>query len=290
MQKLLIYILCVCPLLAEGQKPGITSPAQVDSLLSMPLLQQEPEKKHIYNVRLGIDLPISIVMTGLSRWGYYKLVDKPKVPEETILSLDYEEDVAAINRWGDKPQYSERAEKNSDIIFFGSFALGFIPALDPNINHDFGRILLMYWEALSITGAIYATTAGNYDKLRPQAYSEEAPMDVRTDDGSWNSFPGGHPSLTATTAFFTAKIFADYYPDRKGLKIALYSGAAGLTLTNAYFRWKAGKHFPTDLAVGMAYGTLVGILVPQLHKINKKERDLAINPYPGGLNLTYRID
>ena len=40
----------------------------------------------------------------------------------------------------------------------------------------------------------------------------------------------------------------------------------------------------------MTYGTLVGILVPQLHKINKKDRNLAINPYPGGLNLTYRIE
>ncbi len=290
MKNLLIYIFCLSSLASFAQKPGISSPAQVDSLLALPLQEPVEEKKHIYNVRLGIDLPIAIIGSGLSRYGFYRLVEKPKVPEEKILSLNYEEDVAAINRWTDKPQYSEKAAKVSDAFFYGSFALGLAPAFDPNINHDYGRILLMYWEALAITGTIYAMTASSVDKIRPLGYSEEAPMDVRTDDGTWNSFPGGHPSLTATTAFFTAKIFADYYPDRKGLRFALFTGAAGLTLGNAYFRWKAGKHFPTDLAVGMTYGTLVGILVPQLHKINKKDRNLAINPYPGGLNLTYRID
>lgn len=249
----------------------------------------DPGKKHVYEVNALLEIPVTIGLSALTGYGFKKIGDKRQSSEETILALNYMQDVPKINRWTSKPQYNPSAATTSDYFFYGSFGLGIIPLFDKNINNDYGRIFLMYWEALALTGTIYSMTAAHVNKYRPLAYSDEAPMKVRREDGSKNSFPGGHPSITATASFFVAKVFSDYYPHRKGMKIALYSTAAALTLTNAYLRWNAGKHFPTDLVVGMGYGTLVGILIPQLHKIKNSESPLSLQSFPGGLSLRYAL-
>ncbi len=225
---------------------------------------QNNDKEPIYQVMPALEIPLAVGLSALSGYGFKQLYRKNGSTEEEILALDYTRDVAAINRWTPEPRYSTAAAKRSDFIFYGSFALGLIPAFDKNINKDYMRIFLMYFEAIAITGSIYSMTAGHVDKYRPLAYSDDAPMDVRREDGSKNSFPGGHPSLTATATFFVAKVFSDYYPNRKGLKITLFSSAAALTLANAYFRWDAGKHFPTDLAVGMAQKTWPPTVFPSV--------------------------
>src|SRR5690606_23391020 len=153
---------------------------------------------------------------------------------EEVDALDYENDVSGFNRFFMKtPNYSAGAAKTSDALFYGAFPIGLTLALDKNIRSDFATVALMYWEALAITGAIYSNTAANVVKYRPLAYpGSGAPESERTEDGAKNSFPGGHPTITATATFFMAKVIQDYYPHRKGLHLVAYSGASALTMAN----------------------------------------------------------
>jgi hypothetical protein len=303
MKKIVIFCLLIIPHLLIGQ---IKYPVY-ESVFNTPSIQTEQVKfssnlymtqgselenaqqTHVYKVNAAWEIPATAGVSLMAGLGFKWLENKSSSSTEEILALNYEEDVAAINRWTSEPQYSDASERQSEYLFYGSFALGLIPALDKNMNHDMGRILLMYWETLALTGSFYSLSASAVNKYRPLAYSDEAPMDIRKEDNSKNSFPAGHPALTASSAFFVAKVFSDYYPERKGLKITLFSAATTLTLANAYLRWNAGKHFPTDLIIGSGVGAAIGILIPELHKIKNENSPLSLQTSPGGMLVTYQI-
>ena len=103
----------------------------------------------------------------------------------------------------------------------------------------------------------------------------------------------GHVALVATSTFFMAKVYADYYPESR-IKWLIYGLAGTATGTVAYLRYRGGFHFPSDILLGMTQGTLTGILVPHFHKNPLfKNQDLSIMPYrngkSNGLSLVYRF-
>ena len=245
----------------------------------------------IYEVNLAVDLPVSIVGSALTGYGFKKIGEKSGSSLERVNSLDFN-NVSGFNRFfGDRPRYSAWADNTSDWFFYGAFPLGVTLFLDEKIRSDWATVALMYWETLAITGTIYAMTAANVNKYRPLAYpGSGAPDHLRTEDGAKNSFPGGHPTITAAATFFMAKVIQDYYPHRNGLHLVAYSGAAALTLTNVYLRYRAGKHFASDLIVGLAYSVPIGILVPHLHKVAKNNDRLSLKNTGNGLTLSYTIE
>lgn len=88
-----------------------------------------------------------------------------------------------------------------------------------------------------------------------------------------------------------AKVFSDYNPQLGAKKWLLFGAALIPPAFVGYYRYKALKHFPTDIIVGTAIGAAVGILVPHLHKINRKNnKAVSLLPYTGeysGLALRY---
>src|SRR5438105_12143765 len=100
---------------------------------------------------------------------------------------------------------------------------------------------------------------------RPFAYSPLTPMDKRMDQNAKNSFYAGHVEVVATSTFFIAKVYSDYYPESK-VKWLFYGVAAAATGTMGYLRYEGGMHFPTDIILGTTMGALTGILIPQFHK------------------------
>jgi membrane-associated phospholipid phosphatase len=118
-------------------------------------------------------------------------------------------------------------------------------------------------------------------------------METRTRGGARNSFYAGHPTVVATSTFFMAKVFADYHPNMKH-KWILYTLAGGITATTGLLRLQAGQHFKTDVITGITIGTLVGILIPQIHKhrsFNSSKLALLPNIRNGGTGFTayYKI-
>jgi membrane-associated phospholipid phosphatase len=70
-------------------------------------------------------------------------------------------------------------------------------------------------------------------------------------------------------SFCFAKMYADYNPDSK-LKPMVWSLCAVLPVIPGVLRYKAGKHYWTDVIAGYAAGALVGIVTPYVHSTSLK--------------------
>ena len=86
-----------------------------------------------------------------------------------------------------------------------------------------------------------------------------------------------------------AKVYSDYNPSIGNNKYLLYAAATIPPLILGYFRVKALKHFPSDVMVGLGVGALVGILIPELHRLNEKQIKLSFfsSPETTGINIVW---
>ncbi|MEO6315132.1 MAG: phosphatase PAP2 family protein [Chitinophagaceae bacterium] len=140
---------------------------------------------------------------------------------------------------------------------------------------------------MTITGVLYSSAAGYSNRLRPMVYNSGTPMEKRILSEHKMSFFAGHVALVATSTFFMASLIAEYHPQSK-FKWLYYSLAGAATVGTGYLRAGAGEHFPSDIILGAAVGTLSGLLTPALHKhkIIRNER-LGLYPVsPQGTGLT----
>jgi membrane-associated phospholipid phosphatase len=245
----------------------------------------------IYKLKPKVDIPVTAVGMGWSLYAFTKIYSKNPSTVEQIQALR-KEDINGFDRWA-ADVYSEKAANTSDFFFYGAMPLPLVLLADKHIRRDAGKIGLMYLEAMSVTGLLYTGATYTFDRYRPLAYNPKVPMEERTRGGSKNSFFAGHVALVGTSSFFTAKVFADYHPHSK-LKYFFYGAAIVSTAGTGYLRHRGGKHFPSDILLGTAVGTLSGILVPHFHK-NKlfKDPNLSLLPYTTGqshgLALNYRF-
>ena len=189
--------------------------------------------------------------------------------------------------------YSDKANKDSYILFDASYALPFVAALiDKKQQAKFGQIAVLYIETIAITGSLYTLSAGLVYRSRPFVYGDKAPLDKRLDNGGQRSFYGGHVATTAASTFFIAKVFHDFNPGSK-LTPYLYVASGGLTAVMAYMRINAGYHFFSDCLLSGIIGTATGILIPQFHK-NKNLTNISLTPEmfsngANGFSLMYRF-
>lgn len=249
------------------------------------------KKQQVYSLKAAVDIPVFAVGAGWSAYAFTKIYSKERSTEEQILSLD-KNDINGFDRWAVRP-YSEDVGTASDYIFYGSMALPFLFLSGKETRNDFFKLSFLYLEAMSVTGLLYTGSVYLTDRYRPYAYSDETEMSWRTRGGAKNSFYAGHVALVATSTFFMAKVYADYYPQSK-VKWLFYSVAGLATGTMAYLRHRGGFHFPSDILLGVAQGTLSGILVPHFHKNRLiKNPNVRIAPYSNGkssgLALTYKF-
>jgi membrane-associated phospholipid phosphatase len=99
---------------------------------------------------------------------------------------------------------------------------------------------------------------------RPFVYNAQAPLIDRMESDARKSFFSGHASMTACNTFFAAKIWSDMHPNSK-LKPWVWTAAAAVPAYAALQRVQAGKHYPSDVIVGLAVGAAMGYLIPQIH-------------------------
>ena len=269
---------------------SVSALAQTDTtttVLSQTTPYQAYADEPVYKLKPAIDVPLTLSTAGLSILGFSKIYSKDASSVEKINSL-HKSDLNGFDRWA-ADVYNPKAEKPSDAVFYAAMPLPLLLMLDKDIRKDGLKIGLLYLEAMGITGVFY--TGSNYyvNRYRPLAYNSSVPMSERQEGGSTNSFIAGHPALVATSTFFTAKVFSDYNPDSK-LKPLFWGAAILSTGATAYWRHRAGKHFPSDLIVGTSIGALSGILVPHFHK-NKlfKNPNMSLTPFSGDMHgLTFR--
>jgi len=260
-------------------------------VLSFGTQKNSIAKQPVYKLKPAVDIPLFAINTTWTLYAFTKIYSKPESNEEDILSLN-KNDINGFDRWGVRP-YSPSLDKKAYLFFNASMPLPLVFLICKNTRQDFFKLTFLYLEAMSITGILYTGSTYFTNRYRPYVYSSETTMAQRINGGGKNSFYAGHPALVATSLFFGAKVFADYYPDSK-IKWLMYTLAGSITAYTVYLRQRGGMHFPSDLLIGVTQGTLTGLLVPHFHKHKIiKDPNLSLLPYTNGMNhglaLVYKL-
>lgn len=269
--------------------------AQSDSTqlaVSDPVRAAENESP--YTTRFAVDAPIIAGALGLTFLGFKGIQNKDPLTLEEANALT-KEDVNGFDRFS-AGWFSNKADDNSYLPFYASFAYPVIGLLNKRTSKKAGQVMGLYLETMAITGALFTLSAGYIDRPRPLVYGREATGGAadgkRMSKNSQRSFYAGHTAATAAASFFAAKVFADFNPDSK-LKPYIW-GAAALTAGSVgYMRLKAGQHFLSDNILGFGIGMATGILVPHFHKKKNAVDGLSVQPLMGngfsGMAMTYRL-
>lgn len=289
-----VLLLCLSTLVSYSQDTLWTTTVHDTAVTNSDTLLTTQENNatsdEVYRLKPSVDIPVTTIGAGWSLYAFTRIYSKDPSTKEQILALN-KNDINGFDRWG-ADVYSHSAASTSDFFFYGSMPLPLVLLADKEIRKDAAKIGFLYLEAMSVTGLLYTGSVYLTDRYRPLAYNPEVSLEERMRGGSKNSFFAGHVALVATSTFFTAKVFSDYHPDSK-LKYLLYGAAVVGTAGTAYLRHAGGKHFPSDILIGTAVGTLSGILVPHFHKnpLLKNQR-LSITPFTGqshGLAVRYKL-
>ena len=267
-------------------------------LFSFLIAQAQDNDDRMYHLNLKVDIPLTVVALGATYFGFETINAKDSISNAELYALD-KNDIPGIDRSA-AGNWDVDAEHLSDPFFLGAFPFGLVLLADKAVRSELGTIGLMYLQAVAISSGTYATVTGASGRFRPLTYQDYSKHTVEeydamypeldlTSHGNRNSFFGGHPMITATTTFFVAKVYSDLHPE-SNFKYALWGFAGATTAFNALMRYKAGKHFPTDLITGVSIGVLSGILVPEFHKKKPNEGGFSMSPIMGrykGLSMNY---
>jgi hypothetical protein len=167
--------------------------------------------------------------------------------------------------------FSLKADKHSDWLVRGSMAMPLLLAVDKDIRKDAGKISVLLSETVLLANGFTTMTKGLVKRDRPLVFNSNYPLEDRLSAGARLSFFSGHTSMSAGLSFFTAKIWSDYHPESKW-KPLVWTAAAAVPAVTGYLRYKAGKHYFTDVAVGYAVGAVIGYFVPHFHKIDRRSK------------------
>ena len=220
-----------------------------------------------YQLRAGREIPL--LATGAAGMTASILLRERREP----LSLEdlgklNASDILAIDQSG--RAYSEGAAAASDVLVISSFATPLTLLAFEDTRQDAGTLGLIWLETIMLNEALTGVTKALVKRPRPYTYHRETPEAIRTSRENTFSFFSGHTSHSAAASFFTAKTLSDYV-DRPGVQTIAWTSAILLPAATGFFRYKAGKHFPSDVVVGYLVGASVGFLVPHIHKVRPEE-------------------
>lgn len=243
-----------------------------------------------YSTSFKKDAPITGGAVGLTALGVYLIQNKKDLTTAELLNKR-KKDVIFFDR-GSAGYYSEKANDDSYIPFYGSFAMPIVMGLiNKKERNKFGQIMVLYTQTLAITSSMFTITAGAINRSRPLVYGTEADTSLRKAGKSQRSFYAGHTAANAAATFFAARVFQDFYPNSKA-KPYVWIVAATVPAITGYLRYKAGYHFLSDNILGYVLGAGTGILIPKMHK-NKTLNNITIIPETGdnykGISFTYHF-
>ena len=182
-------------------------------------------------------------------------------------------------------QISPTADWLADATLAGNVALlGLVTVGAKPLRQNAGTVAVMYLETALLANGVQRTVKNLVQRTRPLVYNPFVPLAEKLERNARQSFFSGHATNAFATAVFTGEVFRHYFPNSK-LKPVVWISSLGLATATAVLRYEDGKHYPTDLLAGAAFGSLVGWGIPKLHEVkNRTEigRRLEIQPWSNG--------
>lgn len=178
--------------------------------------------------------------------------------------------VPAIDRWV-LDQGFESAKIMSDVgvsaMMLAPLAWGWADAADRDDPWDRGgEATLIAVQTYGLTFLLTSAVKLAWRRPRPLTFRGDFDKEERYAGDARLSFFSGHSAMS----FAAASLLTVMMVERHGTGAGTILGASGAYLGAslvAYLRMAARKHFFTDVLVGAAVGTLIGILVPLVHLI-----------------------
>ncbi len=237
-----------------------------------------------YIIAGGASLTYGILMQSTSTTKPFTVDELNQLDRQDVNSFDR----PATYNW------DPEAQKTSDLLRTAVVILPIIFLTNHHTRTDFGALLVMGLEVGAITYGITTGVKYTFNRSRPLAYNDNVPLSERTNSNARLSYFSGHASFTAAFSFYVAKVMNDYHPNMKsGYKIAIWSFAVTIPIVTGYLRVEGGRHFPTDTISGVAFGAVVGWLIPELHKKRDLSEKLSISPSfnsgSKGLYISYKF-
>ena len=213
-------------------------------------------------------------------------------PEIKPLTIDEinrlnKNDVFFADRWS-AGNFSQSISNVSDVLVVSMSFAPMALLFDKGIRNEYNTFLMMYAENILWSAFTPSYAKETVQRVRPYAYSADAPIEKKQDVDTKRSFFSGHSCMAFSSAVFLSKVYTDFYPDSKYIPY-VWSGSLLMAGTIAYLRIQSGAHYLTDVLVGSAVGGSIGYLIPSLHKNNSKNKDLSLQINPYFVSLTYRF-
>ncbi len=186
------------------------------------------------------------------------------------------------------PRYEPTHSKASDLILYPMMGIGLGAVVADGLldGEGVGTRSLIYLEAFSINQMLTTTMKLAVDRPRPYTqlgagYSDSLDQKLAHVDSEM-SFPSGHASTVACSAFTAARMW-DLSGGTNTQRWVGYGSATAVTLAVSTLRVTAGKHHPSDVFTGAVLGASIGWLVPTLHAT---ERQVAVAASPRMVQLS----
>ena len=232
-----------------------------------------------YQLDLKREVSLLSIGAGLSATGHLIEADMPGLTATDVERQLLGNNINFLDR-GAIRQRSESFRVLSDDLLKGALFVPAVTLLSKPMRKKPLVLATMFAETMLINEGLTKVIKVSVRRNRPFTFNPSFEMDSKTNNNARQSFISGHTSNTAAASFFTAKVFHDLYPNSK-LRPFVWGLAAAVPALTGYSRYRAGKHFPTDIIAGYAVGATLGILIPQTHKGGR----LRINPT--GLTYTF---
>jgi membrane-associated phospholipid phosphatase len=214
-----------------------------------------------------VDWPRDLSVTGIAAAGWIG----PQLLRNQIINRSCPCDARDLNPLDRPVAGAKRAAPAlaSEIAIASVYALSFaLDALDVATSHDdfvsWLKDTAVIAQALTINGALNAFAKIGFARPRPLAYDRAASDRALADGENYASFYSEHTSAAFATGLAYAQTFALRHPNSP-YRFIVYAAALAAGSAIASLRVLARMHFPSDVLVGAAVGSSVGMTVPWLH-------------------------
>ena len=254
--------------------------AQVFSTLAIGVEPAEAQSARPYELDTRRDLAMSAVGLGVLAVGFAVQSNiQPLTPQE-IEALD-PADVNGFDRSATK-KWSPTASHASDVLVMTALVSPVVFSVVGTEQEDVATLGVMYAQTLALENGVVQLLKGTTERTRPYAYNDdpEVPEEKKLRTSTRKSFPSGHASNAFAAAVFLGTTYSRLHPESSARKW-VWAGSLAAASGVGYLRYRAGKHYPTDVIAGAAIGAAFGFLVPKLHETHA----VYVIPSSGGVGL-----
>ncbi len=236
---------------------------------------EHPPVEIVYRVDPVVDVPVTL--GGLALWISPYLVVGDAAPKPDCDPCDPSKLNSLDRHFVGYHNADARTGANALLGLPAVYALFDFIDVGPKRWRGYLSDFLVMTEALAWDGALQEIVRRAVRRPRPYLYQAGVYPTDRTSPEASFSFYSGHTSATFNIAVSFAYTYSLRHPGSKW-RALVWSLVMAAASVEPFLRVGSGDHFPTDVIVGAAIGSTLGLVIPALHRVKA-------NTVPGVRNL-----